>query len=317
MKIEKDRAPQRYTLHNELKLQPKRKQHSKIDNKTNNKINNKKKIVNKINDQIDNKTKDNKEMKNKNIKGNTKLQNLQNKMKNTKINNNNKNKNKSIKNNKTPSLPKKHVNAAPPSKPMVASHNKITTRHHHNHHHHHHHHNHKAHHHNHKTIRSRTRSPQNVWSDAANQDPARPFTTDEKSGTPSEAGLMNIMEVRDKEASYDRTTTNVATNLLLDYFGSGISTVNPPNTASPDMGNLITGNATFNTGGPPSCVGVAPLDNRILTNGTMVTGIVATNQNTTAAANSRNCGEGGPVEEGISTGESGIDATWDYGKRRK
>lgn len=127
---------------------------------------------------------------------------------------------------------------------------------------------------------------------------------------------MNIMDVSEKDASYDRTTTNVATNLLLDYFGSGISTVGTPNTASPDMSNLITNNTKISDA--PSCVGSVPIDNRILTNGTMVTGIVPTgNQNTTAAA-SRNCGDASsaPVEEGISTGESGIDATWDYGKKK-
>jgi len=220
--------------------------------------------------------------------------------------------------------PKSQAHPQPPRpRPRQRAH------HHHNHHHHHHHSNPSIEPHlvksqkvnkaprKHKTIRSRPRSPQHVWGmpDPSQLPPeARPFT-DEKNA-PSEAGLMNIMDVTEKDASYDRTTTNVATNLLLDYFGSGISTVGTPNTASPDMSNLITNNTKI--GDAPSCVGSVPIDNRILTNGTMVTGIVPTgNQNTTAAA-SRNCGDASsvPVEEGISTGESGIDATWDYGKKK-
>jgi len=170
----------------------------------------------------------------------------------------------------------------------------------------------------HKTIRSRTRSTPHPWTDSkAALNAPRPFT--EHKG-PSEAGLMNIIDVTEKDAtnkesdaSYDRTTTNVATNLLLDYFGSGVSTVGTPSTAHPDMGNLITTNAT---GGAPSCVGSVPLANRIITNGTMVTGIIATHQNSTMTSTTRACDPSMPLEEGISNGESGIDATWDYGRKK-
>jgi len=77
------------------------------------------------------------------------------------------------------------------------------------------------------------------------------------------------------------------------------------------MDKLITGNAT----NLPSCVGLVPLANRIITNGTMVTGIVATHQDDGATAPlTRACDPERPLEEGISSSESGIDATWDYGK---
>ena len=90
-----------------------------------------------------------------------------------------------------------------------------------------------------------------------------------------------------------------------------INTVGIPPTASADMGGLLNANASAPEGSA-SCVGHIAAANRIVTNGTMVTGIIA--DTTAQPIDNRACDPAMPLEKGINLGNSGIDPTWDYGK---
>lgn len=93
---------------------------------------------------------------------------------------------------------------------------------------------------------------------------------------------------------------------------AGEATVATPPTAPADLSSLIKANTSSAPVAPASCVGHIPADNRIVTNGTMVTGIIA--NNTVLPSHNRACDPTKPLEEGINVGDSGIDSTWDYGK---
>jgi len=87
---------------------------------------------------------------------------------------------------------------------------------------------------------------------------------------------------------------------------------NPP-IASADLGYLIRANSSNLPTGSAACVGHVPAANRIVTDGKMVTGIVA--DNTVVPSNSRACDPSKTLEQNMNMGDSGVDSTWDYGKK--
>ena len=93
------------------------------------------------------------------------------------------------------------------------------------------------------------------------------------------------------------------------------ATIATPPLAHPDLGNLI--NDSSPPSGYSSCVGHVPDANRVLTDGGMVTGIIANTTVIHENNENRECGPGGvsPIPDtGIKMGDSGVDSTWDYGK---
>lgn len=93
---------------------------------------------------------------------------------------------------------------------------------------------------------------------------------------------------------------------------AGAATVAHPPIAPADLGNLIKANPANTPSGSPTCVGRVPAANRIVTDGTMVTGIIA--NNTVVTSDSRACDPSLTQEKNMNTGDSGVDSTWDYGK---